>query len=209
MGNREKARLVFEEELNYIKNDRIRNFVLEGFHRFTPDYFWDVAASSTGRNHPKISNKKHGLVLHTKLCVWWGRKLWESMYKEQADLDVVIAACLLHDLQKFGTTLNEDGSPTLPKYTSTHGVLLAIQLEDIQESVIAFGSIKNEIELIISSVAMHMGRWSNQNIDSKWAKRHDNCEEMLLVHLADYCASRKADTKMDALEEWEFPKEKR
>lgn len=208
MNNREKAKLVFEEELAYIKNEQIRAFVIEGFHRFTPDYFWDGPASSTGKHHPKISNKKHGLVLHTKLCVWWARKLHQTLYAGETDLDVCIAACLLHDLQKFGTTLNEDGSPTLPQYASTHGVLLAMQLEDIDSSSTSFCIIKDEIQFIIDAVAMHMGQWTNEKIRGKWYEDNDCIEEeMLVVHLADYCASKKVYEKMDKLDKWEFPKE--
>jgi hypothetical protein len=208
MDNRKKAELVFEEELAFIKNILIKEFVLECFDKLTPDYFWDGPASSTGKHHPKISNKKHGLVLHTKLCVWWGRKLHETLYAGETDLDICIAACLLHDLQKFGTTLNKDGSPTLPKYSSIHGILLAVQLEDIDSSMTCFCKIKDKTQSIIDAVAMHMGNWTNEKIRSKWFEGNDSLqEEMLIVHLADYCASKKVYEKMDKLDKWEFPEE--
>ena len=75
MSNAVKAELVFKKELEYIKSLGIKNFTLKCFDALTSDYFWNFTASSTQTHHPKVSNKEHGLVLHTKLCVWCSRKL--------------------------------------------------------------------------------------------------------------------------------------
>lgn len=211
MNNREKAILVFGEELGYIKSESILEFVLECFNKLTPDYFWEGVSSSSGRFHPAVSNKEHGLVIHTKLCVWWARKLYETMCKCGTNTDAVIAACLLHDLQKFGTVLNDDSSPTLANYSSTHGVVLALQLEKLHKQFL----VKNDnhhyydatVAKIANCVALHMGRWTEEDISSKW-KHNGTCdEEVEIVHMADYCASRKVDVKMDELNKWQFPKE--
>jgi len=96
MNNCEKAQLVFAEELAYIKSDSVRGYVLECFKELTPDYFWDGPASSSGRFHPDVANKEHGLVLHTKLCVWWGRKLAET-YNCEKDMDYRFLRFLLRN----------------------------------------------------------------------------------------------------------------
>lgn len=55
----------FKKELSLIKNENIRNFVKE-FLNTVPDYFFTVAASSTGKYHPNYALGEGGLVRHTK-----------------------------------------------------------------------------------------------------------------------------------------------
>lgn len=208
MNNGLKAEVVFKDELDYIENDEIKSFVLDMFKNFTSDYFWDGAASSSGIHHPKISNKKHGLVLHTKLAVWWGRKLFESMSHvcETFSLDVVIAALLLHDLQKFGATLNDDGTPSLNDYAGSHGIVLSEHLEIFLKYDTKYSDIQDEIGRIILAIALHMGRWTNMSLDVGWSDRIvGEGTESQIVHMADYCASRKVDDKIAELDKYDFP----
>ena len=202
MDNRELAGLVFKEELEYIKSDRIRRLVLDCFDELTPDYFWEVAGSSSGLHHPKIANRKHGLIMHVKLCVWWGRKLAESFYRY--DMDIIIAALLLHDLQKFGLEMSlYDGKPTLASYTSTHGMLMAVQMMQLlkkQEKI-----VHGTFETITACVGLHMGRWTDEILGSKWLKEYRDNNNVKIVQMADYCASRKVGAKMEELDKWEFP----
>ena len=207
MDNREIAELVFEEELKEISETDIKQFVLECFSKLTPDYFWEAPASSSGLHHPKISNGKHGLVRHVKLACWWGKKLEEAMGDQTVCRDVVIAACLLHDIQKFGTVM-KDGKPTLPNYSAAHGALLALQMEDIYNNfkIQSNGGkyvekLNKWLKIVVSAVGLHMGRWS----DDRLTERYGPTLETRIVHLADYCASKKVDNKTDRLEKWEFP----
>jgi len=201
--NVKKAKKFFKEELEelIVLNSHLYHFVLECFDKFSPDYFWDFSASSSGKYHPKISNKKHGLVLHTKYSVWWGIKLSESFGVEKHQ-DIIIASLLLHDLQKFGMLLDKDNKPTLAQYTSSHGPILAIQIEDYYKSK----NITNyDIENIIMLIALHMGRWTNSTLIYKW--NDINVEEYKLaslVHLADYASSRKANKKILELDNLKF-----
>lgn len=201
MTNSEKAELVFKEELAYIPHTR--EFVLDCFGKLTPAYFWDIAASSSGKHHPKIANRKHGLIIHTKLCVWWGRKLAESFYNY--DMEIVIASLLLHDIQKFGTEMSVyDGKPTLASYTSTHGMLLAVQIRQLlkeQHKSIGYG----KYETITACVGLHMGKWTDELLGDKWIKEYRNNDNVKIVQLADYCASRKVGVKMEELDNWKFP----
>ena len=59
---------VFLKEINYIKNVDYRKNV-KIFLDLLPDYFYEVAASSTGKYHPKGSLGSGGLVRHTKVAV--------------------------------------------------------------------------------------------------------------------------------------------
>ena len=44
----------FNKEINYIKNDRIKNSLVIMLDKL-PDYFYHVPASSTGKYHPSFS----------------------------------------------------------------------------------------------------------------------------------------------------------
>jgi len=192
-----EASIVFAEELAAIDSSFVKEFVIECFDKLTPSYFWTGPASSSGKHHPKMSNKKHGLVLHVKLCVWWGRKIAQSY--ERCNMDIIIAALLLHDLQKFGTAVDKDGKPNLAEYSSAHGPMLAMQIENMlanQNKTYEYGTIS----IIIAAIAMHMGKWTNQTLSHKWKdmlRKNNNVE---IVHLADYMASRKIGDKLEELD---------
>ena len=57
------------ERLNYIKNDRIKRSA-EKFLDLLPDYFFTVAASSTGKYHPAFASGEGGLVRHSKVACY-------------------------------------------------------------------------------------------------------------------------------------------
>ena len=209
MNKNNKAEVVFAEELKYIQSSGIKAFTLNCFKELTADYFWDFTASSSQKHHPKVSNKKHGIVIHTKLCVWWGRKLADNFGVK--DLDVITSALLLHDLQKFGKKLDENNKPTLAEYWGTHGPLLAVQIESLYKDVSINDNIKPHVAAIIACVALHMGRFTNEKLSSPWKKEYfddgrpfEETEEQLIqiVQLADYCASRKCDEKMEKLDKY-------
>lgn len=198
-----KAEIVFKEELDLIKSAYIKEFVLVCFENLTPDYFWEVGASSSGKHHPQIANREHGLIIHTKLCVWWGRKLSECFHR--TELDVIIAACLLHDLQKFGQIM-DDGKPTLANYTSTHGVMLAIQMEQLCKKL-EKSYDHGFISVIIAAVALHMGIFTDASLGHKFNNEYGDNNNVKIVHLADMVASRKTEDLYDGLAKWEYPKE--
>jgi len=189
--------VVFKEELDLIKSEYLRKFVKKCFINLTPDYFWEIAASSSGKYHPKIVNKKHGLIVHTKLCVWWGKQIAESF--ERVEIDVIVAALLLHDLQKFGKVVIE-GKPTLANHTSVHGPMLATQIEKLCNNVVDSGYIS----IIIASIALHMGKWTDSSLAFKWRQEYGDNNNVKVVQLADYIASRKFEDVYEKLDKWEF-----
>ena len=79
-------------------------------------------------------------------------------------------------------------------------------------------NINNEIQChvdaIIICVALHMGRFTNESLSLFWKKESvddgrpfvETREQLIqIVQLADYCASRKADIKMEELDNYKFP----
>lgn len=191
-----KVEEIFTRELATMHSEKIRNFVIKCFDELCPDYFWTVPCSTTGKYHPQISLGEGGLVRHVKLAIWWGFHLITAlgMTSEFSDIsqylliDEVTATLLLHDLIKNGKGLDLNGRPLESGVTGTHGVTLAKKLLDTDTpNIDSYGRI-------IAGIAGHMGVWTTDP-----AYQPNNMEDPVkrvfaqLIHLADYCASRKVD----------------
>lgn len=193
-----KVEEIFSDELQKIHNMEIRKFVVWAFDKFAPDYFWTCPCSTTGKYHPKVSLGVGGLVRHVKLAVWWGEellwtaKMFPELVKHDTEYlhDEVVAALLLHDLVKNGEGLNAQGYPLDRGVTGTHGVDLVKKIYESLGTEIISGSTAN----ILHGIAEHMGVWTT---DPEYRPHSDFTR---IVHLADYCASRKVDDEMKRLE---------
>ena len=197
---------VFEHELSLIKSQEIKQFVIDVFDKLCPDYFWTCSCSTSGKYHPQVSLGEGGLVRHVKLAVWWGFELLRALgtspelkhIPSDQLQDEVIATLLLHDLLKNGEGLDSDGRPLDRSVTGTHGVTLA---QNIISSHI-FLKDGYSLNRILVGITAHMGIWTT---DSTQRPDHiiDASDEAFanLIHLADYCASRKVDSIYATLQE--------
>ena len=199
-----KTETIFAHELNLIHDKDIRDFVTICFDKLCPDYFWTCPCSTTGRYHPQVSLGVGGLVRHTKLAVWWGIELlkalalgslpgFEKMLSFQLQ-DEIIATLLLHDMLKNGRGLNAQGYSLESGVTGTHGVTLAKKMLDLDAG-------EGVSTRILAGIAGHMGIWTTdpayrpESMEGPDRKAFAN-----LIHLADYCASRKVDEIYHKLE---------
>lgn len=195
MNHKQNAERYFTEELASIQNKEIKGFVLDVFEKLCPDYFWTVPCSTSGKYHPKVSLGVGGLVRHVKLAVWWGLELSKALEMEQYH-DEMVAALLLHDLIKNGKRLDANGYPLEHGVTGTHGVTLSKKLMDIE-----FPRTESYYK-ILTGIACHMGIWTTDvGYTPEAIPEPDYREFAELIHLADYCASRKVDDKMLKLNE--------
>ena len=189
---------VFEKELASIKNKEIKQFVIDVFDKLCPDYFWTCPCSTSGKYHPQVSLGEGGLVRHVKLAVWWGIELLRAL-DDSLELrsiprnqlhDEVIATLLLHDLLKNGEGLDSDGRPLDRSVTGTHGVTLANAI-----TYTDFGKDDDDTFFrILDGIAGHMGIWTTSVV------YRPNTAFTQLIHLADYCASRKVDEIYEKLQ---------
>lgn len=190
-----KAEEVFRSELALIHDPNIRAFILRVFDKLAPEYFWIAPASTSGKYHPAISLGEGGIVRHTKLAVWWGVELmWASPQDwPNEEADEIIAALLLHDLKKNGEALSPSGRPTMDNATAIHGVYLG---EQIEKRLYPPGVDPTRQErVIIDAIETHMGKWTAEGC------RQPTSALERLVHMADYCASRRVDAEMKQLME--------
>jgi hypothetical protein len=50
-----------------------------------------------------------------------------------------------------------------------------------------------------------MGRFTDELLGDKWIKEYRDNNNVKIVQLADYCASRKVGVKMEELDNWKYP----
>lgn len=166
---------MFEEELTLIKNDEIRETtarLLDG----APEYFWHVAASSSGKYHPAYALGEGGLARHVKAAVKFANHLFVISDFTEKEQDYIISALLLHDILKHG----RDGD--VGHTVFEHPILAA---EYIREN--ASGEYA---EVVSSLVSTHMGQWTTSKYSSV-VLQAPQTKLQKFVHECDYLASRK------------------
>lgn len=148
-----------------------------------PDYFFRVAASSTGKYHPAYSLGDGGLVRHTKAAVKIAFDLLSREYYKnhftQSERDCVIVALTLHDGWKHGM----DGS----NYTTADHPNVAADWFEQRAS----GITAEESALIAKLIRSHMGEWNTAPRSKKEIMPKPDDELTMFVHMCDYLASRK------------------
>ena len=189
-----KVETIFAYELSMIHNKDIKQFVIGCFDKLCPDYFWTCPCSTTDKYHPQVSLGIGGLVRHTKLAVWWGLHLATALgnspelrdIPQNQLLDEITATLLLHDMVKNGKGLDSRGYPLESDVTGTHGVVL---MNKIDQHPDIYLDNDDTFYRILAGIALHMGIWT-----TKAYNETEGYEAFAnLIHLADYCASRKVD----------------
>ncbi len=168
-------------------NENIRKFATDTVN-LLPDYFFAVAASSTGKYHPKYALGSGGLVRHTKSAVKFAYTLLgleQNNVFSQDEKDLMITALLLHDGWKHG----DKGS----SYTVTeHPVVCAdwIMNASCMETIRNHLSVE-QLNMLCGAIASHMGQWTTDSKSKKEVLPKPQTEIQKFVHICDYLASRK------------------
>lgn len=154
-------------EIDDIKDDDLRAVTINALADL-PAYFWTAPASSS--HHPPEHQARHGLWLHTKRVCTVFERLAESMVKQGhltwEDIDKGRAACLLHDMFKYGRPpTSTDGT------TNDHDVLAARYLR-------AETDVPDEVA---DAVEAHNGPWYQGDVPTTHLQQ--------IVHIADMVAS--------------------
>lgn len=181
---------LFKNELKTITSDDIRDFakvVLDD----APDYFFKVAASSTGKYHPAYALGDGGLMRHTKAVLRiynYIVGLEQYPFGERV-IDLGRVACLAHDIQKSGTEeyYNEklkDGKKVFTVFN--HPLLAAEYIRNYKGMYLE----DDDLEDIARLIETHMGQWNTDKRENIILPKPKS-EVEKIVHLADYLASRK------------------
>ena len=172
----------FKIEINYIKNDRIKNSLLTMINKL-PDYFFQVPASSTGKYHPDFSLGEGGLLRHTKAAVRIAHELFNDSSLNNFtndEKDLIIFSLVLHDGLKSGKTKSE--------YTLfEHPILMS---NYIKENKNELELTNEELDLVCRCIETHMGPWTRNYKDEEVLSPPKD-KYQRFVHMCDYLASRK------------------
>ncbi len=172
---------VFKIELNKINDDKVR-VSTEVILEMLPDYFYEIAASSSGKYHPKFSLGEGGLVRHVKVAM----RILEELFRDEAfgvydehTKDLMRMALMLHDGFKCG--IKYEGHTC-----SDHPVIMSdFILNNKGELLIN----KKDAEFVSSLIKCHMGPW-NKDKEGNVIMPTPKTKEEVIVHLCDYIASR-------------------
>lgn len=203
---RRQIEALFAVELKLIRREQVREFVISVMREHAASYFWTAPASLSRTRHPEIACRDHGLIIHTKLAIWWFCRLFRTAenfgFKDEA-----IAALLLHDIRKHNATLNPDGSPVELQIQSigeppkkkprlvNHG-------EEVARIIIDEFYSHGEYWMwcIVMAIANHMGKWTKPFPTEMQPQTAGECRLVQYVHLSDYCAAQKMPAVCKILE---------
>ena len=185
---------LFTKELETFKNEDIKEFakvILDD----APDYFYHVAASSTGKYHPKYALGDGGLMRHTKSVVRFYNHLMSleqniNMFSER-EIDLGRIACLAHDIMKSGTEehyaeKSNNGENTVFTVFN-HPLLAAKYIMSYKEQYLS----EVELKFIALAIGSHMGQWNTNKHEPDVILPKPKSEMQKIIHIADYLASRK------------------
>ncbi len=174
---------VLKDEINYIKDDRVKESLIYMINKL-PDYFFTVEAASTGKYHPSYAQGEGGLLRHSKAAMRIGYELLSNPAIGDKytgiQKDLMLMGLLLHDGLKLGFPQE--------KYTRfDHPILMANFIEN--ESVNLKIS-SDEVKFVADVIKTHMGVWTTDyrgnEVLEKPKTKYQN-----FVHMCDYLASRK------------------
>jgi hypothetical protein len=166
----------FNTELKLIKDDQVRNVVIDLLDHYVNPANFEKPASSTGKYHPQFALGEGGLVRHTKAVV----KLLQVIERARPSLnwDCLYAAAILHDMWKYSTS---------SKWTTKDHPKRAYDEVMFKSTTFSESSLTGKLEFIAEIVRYHMGRWDVEEFDDMAYKLP---EEVSLMHYADMIASR-------------------
>ncbi len=177
---------MFKPILSQIKNSDIRKFA-DACMDEIPEYFWKIPASSTGKYHPQYALGEGGLARHTMaLCRILSYILGLECYQEMIssrNADLMLVAGMMHDTCKSGK--QEDFVKS--HFTKFEHPLLAANLVRSIRGIIP----DEEVEFCAHCIESHMGQWNTNSKNGEIVLPKPEDRFQMIVHLADYLASRK------------------
>ncbi len=174
---------MFLDELEYIKDEKLHDSLLKIIESL-PEYWFHVAASSTGKYHPKYSLGEGGLLRHSKSAMRIGYELLSDpcigeKYTDR-EKDLMLIALLVHDGLKLGE--KEE------RYTRfDHPILMA---NYIIKNQLQYNLEEDDAIFIADVIKTHMGPWTKDYNGNEILER-PKTKYQNFVHMCDFLASKK------------------
>lgn len=125
------------DEINLIQDEGVRQFVRSCLMK--ADVFWGIPSSFSGKHHPPDEHGEGGNVLHTQRVVRAVKLLAASQERADFDVDLMIAAALLHDITKG--TVHSDG---VVRYDPLHPITADKFIERVRKADEAISADSND-----------------------------------------------------------------
>jgi hypothetical protein len=151
------------DEIELIEDESIKSFVRSCLIKAKS--FWIVPSSFSGKYHPPDEHGPGGNVLHTKRVVRVANSMCESHSVINEERDVVLAACLLHDVTKGIENSSSENFEYDPMHPYTVGAFVSKCVDHDKEygtddcSSCLFLS-EEAVNTILRLVRCHLGPWS-------------------------------------------------
>ncbi len=187
----EKRKKDFDNYLKKIESKKIRDFVEKALKAAPKEFY--TAPASYGGHHASEEQREGGLVVHTLKVIRVASSFFEFFdIENQLAKDKIIAACIIHDIQKGGIPW---GKRTHPE----HGAIAAqwlIKIAAIESEPEKEDLIHVDVDLldIIELVREHMGIWNSPLRTPALIVGQPVVEKSiwhLIIQMADYWASRR------------------
>lgn len=173
----------FEKEIGYIKSPKYKENI-KILIDLLPDYFFEVAASSTGKYHPKYAQGEGGLLRHTKVAVRIGYELLNNEIIggkfQSEEKDMILMALLLHDGLKHGI-------PKEQYVRADHPLLIANYIKEHKRKLTL---TDNEVNALTNMIETHMGQYNTDYRGNVIMEKPSNRYQKF-VHMCDALASKK------------------
>ena len=181
---REDKIKMFANEIGDIQDTELRKLATEIIAN-ADDYFFTVAASSSGKYHPPFDLGEGGLIRHTRCVAYMAACMAESLDMDNYDKDALIVAALAHDIKKQGNGSTAHTVWEHPTYASDYVKTIHKQIN----SNVPY----DVVDKIANAVHSHMGKWGNKPNFLKGNKPlpMPKTEFEKALQAADYIASRK------------------
>lgn len=176
------------EEINLISSQQIKMFIRSVL--LQAKTFWKIPSSFSGKHHPIDEHVEGGNVLHTQRVVRTAKILCESYSLAREEKDLVLAACLIHDVTKGVSFDDKDDNY---RYDPMHPYTVGPFVKKCQENDKKYASESSSstlfleeenVQSILRLVRCHLGPWSP--VPETFPTSYLD----MIVHMADNVASK-------------------
>lgn len=169
---------IFEAELERINSSKVRELGEYIIENILPERFFIIPPSSTGKYHPKCTNRRGGLVIHTKRFIFLAIHLAEGCKLTTEEKDMMIVAGIVHDGAK---DIKYRG-----KEYEDHPLIIVEWLKQVESTLLNLVS-KMFLNDMYELIFFHMGPWTPKAIRKPMEEY--KLKESIMYH-SDYLSSR-------------------
>lgn len=187
--SKEQKKILYDYFLKYwvkaIKDVTIRERVKWAL-KAAPDYFW---TKSSDHDRSPADEHTHGMLKRVWKTAYFAKQIAKEWELRQLQ-DEIIAASLLHDLQKYEAPDKSQHGPFTAEWLKS--IWKLEELFDAEADKLEAPTILENLNFILEVILLHDGRvWTKQKLLKPIGNNLEKYEEVAwLIHTAEFVASR-------------------